>query len=73
MEGLRFDSKGLIPAVCQDKNTGDVLMVAWMNDAALRHTLESREAHFWKVLPEGPACHTGEQSCFFREVGEGNR
>ena len=104
MVELKFDEKGLIPAVCQDQVTGEVLMVAWMNPEALEHTLESREAHFWsrsrndlwhkgatsgnylkvveiwadcdgdtllvKVLPMGPACHTGEQSCFFKKVIE---
>ena len=44
---LKYDSKGLIPAVVQDIETGEVLMVAWMNQEALRLTQEKREAHFW--------------------------
>ncbi len=97
---IRFDERGLVPAVVQDAATGDVLMVAWMNEEALRRTEESGQAHFWsrsrqelwhkgatsgnfmnvreiwidcdadtvllKVNPAGPACHTGQRSCFFR-------
>ncbi|MFQ5409123.1 MAG: phosphoribosyl-AMP cyclohydrolase [Anaerolineales bacterium] len=44
---LRFDSNGLIPAVAQDADNGDVLMVAWMNAEALQRTQETGEAHFW--------------------------
>ena len=47
MEALRFDSGGLIPAVLQDYETGEVLMVAWMNADALRLTRLTGEAHFW--------------------------
>jgi phosphoribosyl-AMP cyclohydrolase len=101
---LKYDEQGLIPAVVQDDESGEVLMVAWMNAEALRLTLETGEAHFWsrsrqtmwhkgatsgniqrvqdiwvdcdadtlliKVKPAGPACHTGEQSCFFRRLPE---
>jgi phosphoribosyl-AMP cyclohydrolase len=103
--GLKFDEQGLIPAVVQDAATGEVLMVAWMNGAALRLTQETGETHFWSrsrqvlwrkgatsgnsqrvreirldcdddtllvlVDPAGPACHTGEQSCFYRKLGTG--
>jgi phosphoribosyl-AMP cyclohydrolase len=44
---LQYDPRGLIPAVVQDAQTGEVLMVAWMNATALRLTQESGEAHFW--------------------------
>ena len=44
---LKFDERNLIPAVCQDMESGEVLMVAWMNRDALRLTLENGEAHFW--------------------------
>jgi phosphoribosyl-AMP cyclohydrolase len=44
---LKYDSNGLIPAVCQEAESGEVLMVAWMNPEALRLTRESGEAHFW--------------------------
>lgn len=44
---LRFNSSGLIPAVVQDANTLQVLMVAWMNETSLRLTQETAETHFW--------------------------
>jgi phosphoribosyl-ATP pyrophosphohydrolase/phosphoribosyl-AMP cyclohydrolase len=44
---LKFDKRGLIPAIVQDAITGRVLMFAWMNDEALRRTHESGEAWFW--------------------------
>ena len=49
-EGVRapvFDADGLILAVVQEAETGEVLMVAWMNAAALRRTLDTGETHFW--------------------------
>jgi phosphoribosyl-AMP cyclohydrolase len=45
--GLTFDDKGLIPAVVQQHDTGEVLMVAWMNEEAVRRTLETRSTWFW--------------------------
>lgn len=99
---LKFDERGLIPAVVQDAETQEVLMVAWMDEEALRKTKETGEAHFWSrsrgelwhkgatsgnvqrvrkirvdcdadtlllvVEPAGPACHTGEKSCFYRRL-----
>ena len=99
---IRFDERGLVPAILQDATTGQVLMVAWMNEEALRLTRETGQAHFWsrsrqalwhkgatsgnfvnvremwvdcdadtlllKVDPIGPACHTGQQSCFHRRL-----
>ena len=47
IEELRFDEGGLIPAVVQDVENGDVLMVAWMNDEAVRRTAESGRTWFW--------------------------
>ncbi|MGH2722925.1 MAG: phosphoribosyl-AMP cyclohydrolase [Actinomycetota bacterium] len=44
---LRFDDAGLVPAVVQDANSGDVLMVAWMNEEAVRRTVESGRTWFW--------------------------
>jgi phosphoribosyl-ATP pyrophosphohydrolase/phosphoribosyl-AMP cyclohydrolase len=46
-ESPRFDADGLIPAVVQEAETGEVLMVAWMNDEALERTLATRLTHFW--------------------------
>ena len=47
LDDLRFDAHGLIPAVVQEADTGDVLMVAWMDRAAVAATLETGFAHFW--------------------------
>ncbi len=44
---LKFDDRGLIPAIVQDRNTGDVLMMAWMNAESLQMTLDIKEAVFW--------------------------
>jgi phosphoribosyl-AMP cyclohydrolase len=44
---LTFDERGLIPAVVQDAENGDVLMVAWMNEEAVKRTLESGRTWFW--------------------------
>jgi len=44
---LKWDERGLIPAVVQDDDTGEVLMVAWMNAEALRLSRETGEAWFW--------------------------
>jgi phosphoribosyl-AMP cyclohydrolase len=98
----RFDSAGLLTAIAQDAGTGEVLMVAFMDRAALDATRSTGLAHFhsrsrsrlWmkgetsghvlhveailvdcdqdalvlKVRPAGPACHTGERSCFYRAL-----
>jgi phosphoribosyl-ATP pyrophosphohydrolase/phosphoribosyl-AMP cyclohydrolase len=99
---VKWDERGLVAAICQDAATGQVLMLAWVNEEALRLTLEKGTVHFWSrsrreiwhkgetsgnylnllearldcdgdallfhVRPEGPACHTGEMSCFFNEI-----
>ncbi len=103
---LKFDEKGLIPAVVQDVTTKEVLMVAYMNADTLEQTLNTKKATFWSrsrnevwvkgdtsgnylhvesikldcdgdclvvfARPEGPACHTGNRSCFFRRIDNGN-
>jgi phosphoribosyl-AMP cyclohydrolase len=46
-EPLAFDERGLIPAVIQDAENGDVLMVAWMNGEAVKRTLDSGRTWFW--------------------------
>ena len=101
---LKFNEKGLIPAIVQDADTGQVLMLGYMNEAALKKTLSSGEAWFysrsrqelwhkgdtsgniirvlsvWKDCdsdtllligkPKGPVCHTGNKTCFFKEINE---
>jgi len=44
---LTFDERGLIPAVVQEADTGEVLMVAWMDRVALDETLKTGLSHFW--------------------------
>lgn len=44
---LKFDERGLIPAVVQEADTGEVLMVAWMNRQAVEATLATGLTHFW--------------------------
>ena len=107
LDHLKFDAQGLIPAIVQDADTNQVLMLAYMNAESLRLTLETHETHFWsrsrqelwhkgttsgniqevvdinvdcdadalliRVHPAGPACHTGEQSCFYRSMKEENK
>jgi len=94
----RFDAAGLVTAVAQDADSGEVLMVAHMNREAWEATLRSGRATFYsrsrqrlwekgetsgnamavrevlldcdadsvllRVIPAGPACHTGARSCF---------
>lgn len=97
-----FWKSELIPAIVQDENTNQVLMLAYMNSLALRKTLETGYTWFYsrsrrslwnkgetsgntqrvvsihadcdndtllvRVIPNGPACHTGKTSCFFTEI-----
>src|SRR5919106_7048064 len=102
-EGIAFDERGLVPCVTQDRASGEVLTLGYMNEEALRRTIDTGEVHFFSrsrdeiwhkgetsgnvqrlrqlrydcdgdaivalVDPTGPACHTGERSCFYRELG----
>jgi phosphoribosyl-ATP pyrophosphohydrolase/phosphoribosyl-AMP cyclohydrolase len=97
-ERLVYDERGLVPCVVQDWNSGEVLMLAYMNETALARTRETGELHLYSrsrdelwhkgatsgnvqlvralradcdgdtvlalVEPAGPACHTGERTCF---------
>ena len=44
---IRYDADGLVPAVCQEVSTGEVLMVAWMNRETVRLTLETGRMTYW--------------------------
>ncbi|MDC0135205.1 phosphoribosyl-AMP cyclohydrolase [Sulfitobacter sp.] len=44
---LKYNEQGLIPAIAQDHETGEILMVAWMNAESLLRTLESRQVTYW--------------------------
>jgi len=46
-EGLVFDASGLLPVIAQDRDSGDVLMLAWANAEAVARTAETGLAHFW--------------------------
>ena len=47
LSGLKFDADGLIPAIVQEASSGEVLMMAWMNEATLRQSLEEGRTVFW--------------------------
>ncbi|MEM8631711.1 MAG: phosphoribosyl-AMP cyclohydrolase [Pseudomonadota bacterium] len=44
---LRFDDRGLIPAIAQDATSGEVLMMAWMNAESIHRTLETGRVTYW--------------------------
>ncbi|KPQ06702.1 MAG: phosphoribosyl-AMP cyclohydrolase HisI [Rhodobacteraceae bacterium HLUCCA12] len=46
-QSLRYDDQGLIPAIAQDHDTGEVLMMAWMNASAVARTLETGRVTYW--------------------------
>ena len=102
MDELKFNEKGLIPAIVQDHYSKKVLMMAWMNKESLEISLREKKTCFYsrsrqelwrkgetsgnvqhissiyadcdkdtlivEVVKEGPACHTGAESCFFEPV-----
>lgn len=46
-DDLKYTADGLIPAIIQEQSTGRVLMMAWMNEASLKSTIETGKTHFW--------------------------
>lgn len=50
---LRYDTAGLIPCIAQDHQTGEVLMMAWMNAEAVARTLDSGEVTYWSRSRQG--------------------
>ena len=44
---LNYDARGLVPAIAQEEGTGEVLMMAWRNETALRATLETGRVTYW--------------------------
>ena len=44
---VKFDKDGLVPAIVQDSNTGQVLMMAWMNEEAVRRSMKEGKTVFW--------------------------
>jgi phosphoribosyl-AMP cyclohydrolase len=47
LDDVKFDDRGLVPAIAQDAANGDILMVAWMNAETLRETLETKRMVYW--------------------------
>ena len=47
IEAIKFDAEGLVPAIAQQHDTGEILMVAWMNREAIRLTLTERRVCYW--------------------------
>ncbi len=61
MSKLKLNEKGLIPAIVQDDETGEVLMLGYMSEESLRHTLESGEVWFYS-RSRRQLWHKGETS-----------
>ena len=66
---LKFNENGLIPAIIQDVNTNEVLMLAYMNKLSIRRTLETGRTHFWSRSRK-KLWLKGETSGNFQEVKE---
>ena len=101
---LKKNSDGLVPVIVQEKTSGQVLMLAYMNEEAYNQTLETKTMVYWSRSREklwkkgetsghfqyvkglfvdcdldtilamveqiGAACHTGNHSCFYRELAD---
>ena len=65
----KFDENGLIPVVTTDFKTGDILMHGYMNDEALKKTIETKEAHYWSRSRK-KIWHKGQISGFLQKVKE---
>ena len=69
LDELTWDKDGLIPAIAQDAETGDVLMFAWMNRDALARTVETGEAVYFS-RSRGKLWHKGEESGHTQKIRE---
>jgi phosphoribosyl-AMP cyclohydrolase len=47
LDAVAFDANGLVPAIAQDANSGEVLMMAWMNAESLKRTLSAGDVVYW--------------------------
>ena len=65
----KFDENGLIPVITTDTQTGDILMHGYMNEEALKKTIETREAHYWSRSRK-KIWHKGQVSGFMQIVKE---
>ena len=67
LDEIRWDEKGLVPAIAQDAKTGRILMVAWMNRESLALTAEKGEAVYWS-RSRNKLWHKGEESGHVQKV-----
>ena len=65
----KFDENGLIPVITTDFQTGSILMHGYMNDEALKKTIETKEAHYWSRSRK-KIWHKGQVSGFVQIVKE---
>ena len=65
----KFDENGLIPVITTDFKNGDILMHGYMNDEALKKTIETKEAHYWSRSRK-QIWHKGKTSGFVQKVKE---
>ena len=65
----KFDENGLIPVIVTDFKNGDILMHGYMNDEALKKTIETKEAHYWSRSRK-KIWHKGQISGFVQKVKE---
>ena len=65
----KFDENGLIPVITSDFQTGGILMHGYMNDEALKKTIETKEAHYWS-RSRNEIWHKGQVSGFIQKVKE---
>lgn len=69
LDQVAWNNDGLAPAIAQDENNGDILMMAWMNRAALAQTAELGEAVYWS-RSRRKLWHKGETSGHTQHVSE---
>ena len=67
LDDIRFDDKGLVPAITQDADSGKILMMAWMNRESLQLTAEKMEAVYWS-RSRNKLWHKGEESGHVQKV-----
>jgi phosphoribosyl-AMP cyclohydrolase len=61
LDAVKWDTQGLVPAIAQERGTGTILMMAWMNPESLRLTRETGHAVYWS-RSRGRLWHKGEES-----------
>lgn len=66
---VNWSEDGLVPAIAQEAKSGQILMVAWMNREALKHTMETGEAVYWSRSRK-KLWHKGEESGHIQKVRE---